>query len=160
MCIRDRSNSALVHWLFLASNLAYDWRISASLVSTNWLYLVMLQCIWSSVVPLARTLGPLSPLLLQTCFWAAPSASSMEKVKWSLISWPSEPFNKKPVGGRISSWQKKLLSRAVVIWPTPASTADTLLDLTKAMLSQLSVEWRRWPNWRKLAYHAQVQVYN
>ena len=50
------SNSALVHWLFLASNLAYDWRISASLVSTNWLYLVMLQCIWSSVVPLARTL--------------------------------------------------------------------------------------------------------
>jgi len=93
------SNSALVHWVFLASNLAYDWRTSASLVSTNWLYLVMLQCIWSSVVPLARTLGPLSPLLLQTCFWAAPSASSMEKVKWSLISWPSGPFNKKPVGG-------------------------------------------------------------
>ena len=47
----------------------------ASLAETQWLLLVeylhclvMLQCIWSSVVPLARTLGPLSPLLLQTCF--------------------------------------------------------------------------------------------
>ena len=97
----------------LASNLAYDWRTSASLVSTNWLYLVMLQGIWSSVVPLARTLAhkkqnfcPLPPLLLQTCFWAAPSANSLEKVKWSLISWPSGPFNKKASG-----WMNHLMAK-------------------------------------------------
>ena len=46
------------------------------------------------------------PLLLQTCFWAAPSANSLEKVKWSLISWPSGPFNKKASG-----WMNHLMAK-------------------------------------------------
>ena len=156
------SKSALVQCCFLACKLAYDWRTSWSLVSFNWLYLVMLECMLASLVPEALTLAhkkqnldPESPLEPHICFWAAPSANTMPSSKCSLMVVDDlGSFRIMPVCGKHKGLQKMDLKRLAVIWLTPASNLDTLLLLAKAMVSQLCMEDMWFPNSKKLVYQA------
>ena len=148
------SKSALEHVFFLLCKVAYDWRTSWSLARSNWLHLVMLECILASAVPEALTflhkkqnLDPPSPLEAHTCFWAAPSARIIPKSKWNLmvvfVFWS---FKIMPACGKFKGLQKSDFKRLAMIWLTPASNLDTLVLLAKAMVSQLCMEDRWLPS--------------
>ena len=131
------SKSALEHVFFLLCKVAYDWRTSWSLARSNWLHLVMSECILASAVPEALTflhkkqnLDPPSPLEAHTCFWAAPSARIIPKSKWNLmvvfVFWS---FKIMPACGKFKGLQKSDFKRLAMIWLTPASNLDTLVLL-------------------------------
>ena len=156
------SKSALEHVSFLLCKVAYDWRTSWSLAKSNWLYLVMLECILASVVPEALTFlhkkqnfNPESPLEPHTCFCAAPSARTIPKSKWNLmVVSVFGSFKMMPVCGKLKGLQKMDFKRLAVIWLTPASNLDTLVLLAKAMVSQLCMEDKWLPSSKKLQYQA------